>query len=118
LSSSLRPLRSEPRRAGGDASLGFRKGLDSYSAFFENDRKTATGLGGYLRERGFKRIVVAGLAFDFCVRWSAEDARCLGFEVIVLEDACRSIDIAGSAAAARAALAAVGAACATSERLA
>jgi nicotinamidase/pyrazinamidase len=96
---------------------GFRKGIDSYSAFFENDRKTATGLGGYLRERGFKRIVVAGLAFDFCVRWSAEDARCLGFEVIVLEDACRSIDIAGSAAAARAALAAVGAACATSERL-
>jgi nicotinamidase/pyrazinamidase len=97
---------------------GFRKGIDSYSAFFENDRKTATGLGGYLRERGFERIVMAGLAFDFCVRWSAEDARRLGFEVVVLEDACRSIDIAGSAAAARSALAAVGAACAGSEQLA
>lgn len=97
---------------------GFRKEIDSYSAFFENDRRTATGLGGYLRERGFERIVMAGLAFDFCVRWSAEDARRLGFEVIVLEDACRSIDIAGSASAARSALEAVGAVCAVSEQLA
>jgi len=97
---------------------GSRRGIDSYSAFFENDRQTPTGLGGYLRERGFGRIVMAGLAFDFCVRWSAEHARRLGFEVVVLEDACRSIDIAGSAAAARSALAAVGAACARSEQLA
>jgi len=97
---------------------GFRKAIDSYSAFFENDRKTATGLGGYLHERGFERLTMAGLAFDFCVRWSAEDARRLGFEVVVLENACRSIDIAGSAASARAALAAVGVACVESEQLA
>ena len=97
---------------------GFHKGIDSYSAFFENDRRTPTGLGGYLRERGFDRIVLAGLAFDFCVLWSAQDARRLGFDVIVVEDACRAIDIAGSAAAARSALAAVGALCTRSDQLA
>jgi nicotinamidase/pyrazinamidase len=75
---------------------GFRKEIDSYSAFFENDRKTATGLGGYLRERGLTRVFLAGLAYDFCVGYSALDARRLGFEAIVLKDACRAIDLNGS----------------------
>lgn len=79
---------------------GYHPGIDSYSAFFENDRTTPTGLAGYLRERGLSRVFLAGLAFDFCVLWSAEDARRLGFAVVVIEDACRSLDIAGSAAAA------------------
>jgi nicotinamidase/pyrazinamidase len=78
---------------------GYHRTIDSYSAFFENDRRTPTGLGGYLRERGFARVFLAGLAFDFCVRWSAEDARRLGFEVVVLEDACRALDLDGSKAA-------------------
>ena len=72
---------------------GFRPTIDSYSAFYENDRKTATGLSGYLRERGFTRVFIAGLAFDFCVRYSAEDAQREGFDVVVIEDACRSIDM-------------------------
>ena len=76
---------------------GFHREIDFYSAFYENDRKTATGLTGYLRERGFRRIFIAGLAFDFCVRYSAEDARREGFDVVVIEDACRSIDVDGSA---------------------
>src|SRR5262245_18515806 len=80
----------------------FRAEVDSYSAFFENDRKTPTGLLGYLRERGFKRVVCAGLAFDYCVRYSAEDAAAHGFETIVIEDACRAIDLSGSAAATKA----------------
>ena len=84
---------------------GFRRDIDSYSAFFENDHKTPTGLGGYLRERGFTKTVCVGLAFDFCVRYSAEDARKLGFESEVIEAACRSIDLNGSAAAARKSLA-------------
>ena len=75
---------------------GFRPHIDSYSAFDENDRKTPTGLAGYLRERGLKRLFVAGLALDFCVRYSAEDARREGFDVIVVEDACRGIDVDGS----------------------
>jgi nicotinamidase/pyrazinamidase len=75
---------------------GFRPAIDSYSAFYENDRTTPTGLGGYLRERGFDRVFVAGLALDFCVRYSVEDARKLGFEVTVIEDACRAIDTGGS----------------------
>ncbi len=79
---------------------GYRREIDSYSAFFENDRRTPTGLAGYLRERGFTRLYFAGLATDFCVRYSAEDARALGFEAIVVEDACRAIDIGGSLAAA------------------
>jgi len=79
---------------------GFRRTIDSYSTFFENDRRTPTGLGGYARERGFTRIVLAGLATDFCVRYSAEDARKLGFAVVVVEDACRAIDTNGSLAAA------------------
>lgn len=80
---------------------GFRKAIDSYSAFFENDHKTPTGLAGYLRERGFEKVVCVGLAFDFCVRYSAEDAKALGFETEVIEAACRAIDLAGSAAATR-----------------
>ena len=79
---------------------GFHAAIDSYSAFYENDRTTPTGLNGYLRERGFRRIFLAGLAFDFCVLWSAEDARRHGFEVVVIEDASRSIDLSGSHAAA------------------
>ena len=66
------------------------------SIFFENDRTTPTGLAGYLRERGLARVFLVGLAFDFCVLWSAEDARRLGFEAVVLRDACRSLDLDGS----------------------
>ncbi|VFU09629.1 Nicotinamidase [Methylocella tundrae] len=80
---------------------GFRRGIDSYSAFFENDRMTPTGLAGYLRERGFSRIFIAGLAFDFCVRYSAEDAKAHGFSAVVIEDACRAIDVEGSVEATR-----------------
>jgi nicotinamidase/pyrazinamidase len=75
---------------------GFRTKIDSYSAFFENDHKTSTGLAGYLRDRNLKRLICVGLATDFCVRFSAEDARRLGFESIVVEDACRAIDLQGS----------------------
>jgi nicotinamidase/pyrazinamidase len=80
---------------------GFRRDIDSYSAFFENDHKTPTGLGGYLKERGFAKAICVGLAFDFCVRYSAEDAKALGFETEVIEAACRSIDLHGSAEATR-----------------
>ncbi len=90
---------------------GFRPAIDSYSAFYENDRKTPTGLAGYLRERGLTRIFLVGLAFDFCVRYSAEDARREGFAASVVEDACRAIDLDGSAAATRASLAALGVPC-------
>ena len=72
---------------------GFRAGVDSYSAFFENDRTTPTGLAGYLRERGFRRIFFAGLATDFCVAYSAEDAARLGFDAVVITDACRGIGL-------------------------
>ena len=85
---------------------GFRRDIDSYSAFYENDRRTPTGLTGYLRERGFTRLFCAGLAFDYCVRYSAEDARAQRFDTVVVEDACRAIDLAGSAAATRDSLAA------------
>jgi nicotinamidase/pyrazinamidase len=74
---------------------GFRPNLDSYSAFFENDHKTPTGLDGWLRQRGFSRIFLCGLATDFCVAWSAEDAARLGFSVILIEDACRGIGLPG-----------------------
>jgi len=87
---------------------GFRPHIDSYSAFDENDRKTPTGLAGYLRERGLKRLFVAGLALDFCVRYSAEDARREGFDVIVVEDACRGIDVDGSIKATLASFASLG----------
>jgi nicotinamidase/pyrazinamidase len=75
---------------------GFRRQIDSYSAFFENDRTTCTGLAGYLRERGLTRAFFAGLAYDFCVGFSALDARRLGFEAVVVRDTCRAIDINGS----------------------
>ena len=77
---------------------GFRREIDSYSAFFENDRRTPTGLASYLRERGFRRLYLAGLATDYCVAYSALDAIRAGFAVIVLEDACRAIDLEGSLA--------------------
>ncbi|HEY1903773.1 MAG TPA: bifunctional nicotinamidase/pyrazinamidase [Terracidiphilus sp.] len=77
---------------------GFRTAIDSYSAFFENDRTTPTGLGGYLRERNLTRVLLAGLAYDFCVGYSALDARRLGLEAVVIKDACRAIDLNGSAA--------------------
>jgi nicotinamidase/pyrazinamidase len=79
---------------------GFRGAIDSYSAFDENDRRTPTGLAGYLRERGLKRVFLAGLATDYCVYYSAVDARREGFEAIVIESGCRAIDLAGSLAAA------------------
>lgn len=79
---------------------GFRPEIDSYSAFFENDHATRTGLAGYLRERELRRLFVAGLATDYCVHYSAVDARKEGFETIVVEDACRAIDLEGSLAAA------------------
>jgi nicotinamidase/pyrazinamidase len=77
---------------------GFYQGVDSYSAFVEADRTTKTGLAGYLRERGLGRITVVGLATDFCVAWTALDAKAAGFEVFVVEDACRGIDVDGSLA--------------------
>jgi nicotinamidase/pyrazinamidase len=93
------------------AGLVLRKGMDraidSYSAFYENDRATPTGLIGYLRERRLERVFVAGLAFDFCVRYTAEDARRENFAVFVIEDACRGIDVGGSVAAFRARLTAL-----------
>jgi nicotinamidase/pyrazinamidase len=79
---------------------GFRAGVDSYSGFREADRTTPTGLAGYLRERGLERLYLCGLATDFCVAWTALDARAAGFEAIVIEDACRAIDTNGSLAAA------------------
>ena len=75
---------------------GFRQAIDSYSAFFENDRTTPTGLIGYLRERGLTRIFLAGLAYDYCVGYSALDARRLSLPVIIVRDACRAIDLNGS----------------------
>jgi nicotinamidase-related amidase len=79
---------------------GFNPTIDSYSAFYENDRRTSTGLGGYLRSRGIRRLFMAGLATDFCVQYSALDARREGFEVWVIEEAVRGIDIHDSLAAA------------------
>ena len=75
---------------------GSRRTIDSYSAFYENDHETRTGLEGYLRERGVSRLVLVGLAFDYCVRFSAVDAAGLGFDVTVMEEACRAIDLDGS----------------------
>jgi nicotinamidase/pyrazinamidase len=75
---------------------GFRPHIDSYSAFFENDHETPTGLAGYLRERGVSEVWLAGLATDFCVHYSAMDAARLGFAVTLVEDACREIDLDGS----------------------
>jgi nicotinamidase/pyrazinamidase len=77
---------------------GYRPQIDSYSAFFENDRVTPTGLAGYLRERKLTRVFLAGLAYDFCVGYSALDARRLGLSAVILRDACRAIDLNGSVA--------------------
>jgi nicotinamidase/pyrazinamidase len=77
---------------------GYHKGVDSYSAFEEADRKTPTGLAGYLKQRGIKTVFVTGLATDFCVAWTALDARKAGFEAYVIEDATRAIDLNGSLA--------------------
>jgi nicotinamidase/pyrazinamidase len=77
---------------------GFHPGIDSYSGFIEADRKTATGLAGYLKERGIRTLFVCGLAADFCVAWTALDARAAGFDVTVIEDASRAIDLEGSLA--------------------
>ncbi len=87
---------------------GYRREVDSYSAFLEADKKTQTGLGGYLKQRGLKRVFFAGLATDFCVAWSALDARRQGFEALVIEDACRGIDNQGSLAKAWAEMKAAG----------
>jgi nicotinamidase/pyrazinamidase len=101
-----------PRLETGRADLilrkGFRRRIDSYSAFFENDHETPTGLEGYLRSRGVRRITCVGLATDFCVNFSAVDAAKLGFEVTVRADLCRAIDLDGSLDAAREGMRAAG----------
>ncbi|MGI9371288.1 MAG: bifunctional nicotinamidase/pyrazinamidase [Hyphomicrobiales bacterium] len=91
-------LVTDPAR--GVVRKGINKSIDSYSAFFENDEKTPTGLTGALRELGVSRVFLAGLATDFCVAYSAIDARAQGFEAIVVSDGCRAIDLEGSLAAA------------------
>ncbi|MBY4897489.1 bifunctional nicotinamidase/pyrazinamidase [Cupriavidus sp. AU9028] len=87
---------------------GHHRAVDSYSAFVEADRKTRTGLAGYLHEQGVRRVFCVGLATDYCVAWSALDARAAGFEAAVIEDACRAIDLQGSLQAAWERLAAAG----------
>ena len=87
---------------------GFRPHIDSYSAFFENDQQTVTGLSGYLRQRGLTRLFLAGLATHFCVQYSALDARKEGFKTVLIEDSCRAIDIEGSLDAAIAAMTGAG----------
>ncbi len=87
---------------------GFRREIDSYSAFFENDHKTPTGLEGYLRSRGVEAVTLVGLATDFCVNYSAVDAANLGFGVTVIESLCRAIDLDGSLAAANVGMAEAG----------
>ena len=84
---------------------GFRREIDSYSAFLENDHETPTGLAGYLRERGLTRLFLCGLAYDFCVRYSAIDGTALGFECLVIEDASRPVNLPGSVDATHAAFA-------------
>jgi nicotinamidase/pyrazinamidase len=96
---------------------GYHRDIDSYSAFYENDRKTQTGLASYLRERGFTRVFIAGLAFDFCVRYSCEDAKHKGFDVVVVEDACRGIDVDGSMLATRGLFNAIGVPCVSADAI-
>lgn len=96
------------RRADLIVRKGFRQEIDSYSAFFENDRRTPTGLAGYLRDRGLTDLRFVGLAHDFCVAWSALDAARLGFSPTVIEGATRAIDLNGSREAAQAAMRAAG----------
>ena len=87
---------------------GFHRDVDSYSAFMEADRRTSTGLSAYLKARGISKLYLCGLATDYCVAWSAQDARAAGFEATVIEDACRAIDLNGSLARAWADMAAAG----------
>lgn len=87
---------------------GYHDGIDSYSGFLEADRRTSTGLAGYLKERGIRKLYVCGLATDFCVAWTALDARAAGFETVLVEDASRAIDLNGSLAQAWKDLAAAG----------
>jgi nicotinamidase/pyrazinamidase len=96
---------------------GYRRDVDSYSAFVEADGTTRTGLAGYLHERGFTRVFLAGLATDFCVAYSALDARKAGFDAVVVEDACRAIDTRGSLALAWARMRAAGVARVTADAL-
>jgi nicotinamidase/pyrazinamidase len=97
---------------------GYRSAIDSYSAFYENDHATPTGLAGYLRERGLRRVFTCGLALDFCVRYSAEDAVACGFETVLIDDASRAIDTEGSLTAARASFAEKGVTVIESARIA
>ena len=87
---------------------GFRREIDSYSAFFENDHTTPTGLHGYLQERGIKHLTMVGLALDFCVNYSAQDAARLGYDVQIQQELCRAIDLDGSLDKARAEMRALG----------
>jgi nicotinamidase/pyrazinamidase len=96
---------------------GHHRDIDSYSAFLEADRKTTTGLAGYLKERGFKKLYVCGLATDFCVAWTALDARAAGFDTTVIEDASQAIDLDGSLSRAWADMASAGVKRVSSERL-
>ena len=96
---------------------GFRREIDSYSAFYENDHRTPTGMAGYLRERGIQRVFLVGLAYDFCVRYSAEDACRAGFAAVLVEDCCRAIDVGGSVAATRDSLTKLGVTRVTSETI-
>jgi len=96
---------------------GFHRDIDSYSGFVEADRKTSTGLAGYLKERGIKTLFVCGLATDFCVGWTALDARAAGFDTTVVDDASRAIDLEGSLARTWADLAAAGVKRTSSARL-
>jgi nicotinamidase/pyrazinamidase len=106
----------DPTRAELIVRKGYRRTIDSYSAFYENDHATPTGLGGYLRERGFDHVFLCGLATDFCVAYSALDARREGFAVTVIEDACRAIDLDGSLRSQMDAMRAAGVTMATSDR--
>ncbi|MEP3442697.1 MAG: bifunctional nicotinamidase/pyrazinamidase [Sulfitobacter sp.] len=104
---ALHPL-LESDRADMIIRKGFNPAIDSYSAFFENDHKTPTGLEGYLRTRGISDLTVVGLALDFCVNYSAVDAARLGFKVSVKADLCRSIDLNGSLAQAHSEMSSAG----------
>ena len=96
---------------------GFHQHVDSYSAFVEADRRTSTGLAAYLQARGIQHLYLCGLATDYCVAWSALDARAAGFEATVIEDACRAIDLNGSLAKAWADMAAAGVERVTSDQI-
>lgn len=96
---------------------GFRPTIDSYSAFYENDKATPTGLKGYLQDRDIGRVFITGLALDVCVRYSAEDAQRCGFETLIVTDACRAVDMNGSHAGALASFETLGIACIESSQI-